>query len=60
MMLTMFVDNMERLRRLMEDILTYSGMGHTPQQLEVLPLEDPVNIALVVLDPSIKSAGANR
>jgi signal transduction histidine kinase len=54
----MFVENLERLRRLMEDILTYSGMGHTPQHLEVLSLEDPVNLALVVLDPNIQSAGA--
>ena len=58
-MLTMFVENMERLRRLMEDILTYSGMGHSPQHLEVIALEDALNIALVVLDTNIKSAGAH-
>jgi two-component system CheB/CheR fusion protein len=57
-MLTMFVENMERLRQLMENILTYSGMGHSPQHLEMLSLEDPVNLALIVLEPSIKSAGA--
>ncbi len=42
----------------MEDILTYSGMGKVPQQLEILPLAKPLNIALANLQPNIESSGA--
>jgi len=41
----------------MENILRIQD-GHSPQRLEMLSLEDPVNLALIVLEPSIKSAAA--
>jgi two-component system CheB/CheR fusion protein len=57
-MLTLFVESLERLRKLMEDILTYSGMGHTPQNLEVLLLDEPLQIALANLHHNIESSHA--
>ena len=56
--LALFVDTMERLRKLMEDILTYSGMGHAPQKLEVMPLVEPLNIALANLQFNIDGSQA--
>ncbi len=57
-MLNLFIDSMARLRKLMEDILTYSGMGNTPQNLEVKPLAEPLDIALANLRHDIDSSGA--
>ena len=54
----LLVESMVRLRKLMEDILTYSGMGHTEQHLEVMPLAWPLKIALANLQSDIESSGA--
>ncbi len=55
-MLSLFVLSMERLRKLMEDILTFSGMGHTPQSLAYMSLEQPLNIALANLQHDIETS----
>ena len=57
-MLTLFVESMERLRRLMEDILAYSGVGHAQQRLELKPLAEPLNIALANLNFDIVQSKA--
>lgn len=57
-LLALFVQSMERLRKLMEDILTYSGMGNAPQKLQVMPLAESLNIALANLQPNIENSGA--
>ena len=57
-MLTMFVETMERLRTLMEDILTYSGVGHAPQRLEAMSLAEPLQLALANLQFNIEQSKA--
>jgi two-component system CheB/CheR fusion protein len=57
-MLTLFIESMDRLRKLMEDILTYSGMGNSPQQLTSQALVEPLEVALANLQQDIQSTGA--
>ncbi len=57
-MLNLFVESMERLRKLMEDILAYSGVGNAPQKLELKSLAEPLNIALANLNFDINHCNA--
>ena len=57
-LLTLSVENLERLSALMQDILTYSEMGNAPQQRTPLQLEEPLEVALLNLDHHIKETAA--
>jgi light-regulated signal transduction histidine kinase (bacteriophytochrome) len=57
-LLSMSVENLERLRRLMEDILSYSEVANAPQQRTLVPLEEPLRIALLNLEHHIKKSAA--
>ena len=57
-LLSMSVESLERLRRLMEDILSYSEVANAPQQRTLVPLEDPLRIALLNLEHHIKESAA--
>ncbi len=57
-LLSMSVENLERLRRLMEDILSYSEVANAPQQRTLVPLEEPLRIALLNLEHHIKESAA--
>jgi signal transduction histidine kinase len=58
-LLSMSVENLERLRRLMEDILSFSEVANAPQQRTLFPLEEPLRIALLNLEHHIKESGAD-
>ena len=57
-LLSMSVENLERLRRLMEDILSYSEMANAPQQRTLVPLEESLRIALLNLEHHINESAA--
>ncbi len=57
-LLAMLLDSMERLRRLMEDILNYSVSGHAPRELVHMSLAEPLNVALANLHHEIQSSHA--
>ena len=57
-LLSMSVESLERLRRLMEDILSYSEVANAPQQRTPVPLEEPLRIALLNLEHHIKESAA--
>jgi PAS domain S-box-containing protein len=57
-LLSMSVENLERLRRLMEDILSYSEVANAPQQRTFVPLDEPLRIALLNLEHHIKESAA--
>ena len=57
-MLSMSVESLERLRRLMEDILSYSEVANAPQQRSIVPLDEPLGIALLNLEHHIKESAA--
>jgi light-regulated signal transduction histidine kinase (bacteriophytochrome) len=52
------IESMERLDKLMNDILTFSEMGNAPQQLQLLSLDEPLQIALANLKHHIEGHGA--
>jgi PAS domain S-box-containing protein len=58
-LLSLSVQNLERLSHLMQDILSYSEMGYAPQQRVPVTLEEPLNIALQNLEHHIKENGAD-
>jgi light-regulated signal transduction histidine kinase (bacteriophytochrome) len=58
-LLSMSVENLERLRRLMEDILSYSEVGGAPQQRTLVPLEEPLRIAMLNLEHHIRESAAD-
>jgi PAS domain S-box-containing protein len=58
-MLIEAINSMERLGGLMQDILAYSEMGNAPQQRTLLPLEEPLKIALANLQHHIGTSGAH-
>jgi PAS domain S-box-containing protein len=57
-LLRLSVESMERLNTLMKDILTFSEMGSAPQQLRLISLDEPLQIALANLRHHIEAAGA--
>jgi two-component system, chemotaxis family, sensor kinase Cph1 len=57
-LLSMSVENLERLRRLMEDILSYSEVANAPQQRTLMSLEESLRIALLNLEHHIKESAA--
>jgi PAS domain S-box-containing protein len=57
-LLSLSVENLERLSRLMQDILSYSEMGYAPQRRVLVTLEEPLRIALLNLDHHIKDNDA--
>src|SRR3954451_7572748 len=56
-LLSMSVENLERLRRLMEDILALSETD-VPQQRVMVPLDEPLRIALLNLEHHVKGNDA--
>ena len=52
------IDNMERLKKLMGDLLNYAEMGNAPQRSTLVPLEDSLKIALANLQHHIEQEGA--
>lgn len=57
-LLSLSVDNLERLSRLMQDILSYSEIGYAPQQRVLVTLEEPLKIALLNLEHHIQENNA--
>jgi two-component system CheB/CheR fusion protein len=57
-LLALSVQNLQRLSRLMDDILTYSEMGNAPQQRVLVTLEEPLKIALLNLEHHIRDSSA--
>lgn len=58
-LLAMSVENLERLRRLMEDILAFSEVANAPQQRVWVPLDESLKIALLNLEHHIKDSDAH-
>jgi PAS domain S-box-containing protein len=52
------VESLERLDTLMGDILTFSEMGNAPQQLRLISLDEPLQMALANLRHHIQYHGA--
>ena len=50
--------SLDRLSALMSDILTYSETGNAPQQLRLISLDDPLQVALANLKHHIDDNGA--
>ena len=57
-MLRISIESMERLNKLMNDILTLSEMGNAPQQRRLISLDEPLQIALTNLKHHIEHNGA--
>jgi light-regulated signal transduction histidine kinase (bacteriophytochrome) len=57
-MLQNSIQSMERLGRLMNDLLAYSETGNVPQQCTLVWLDEPVRIALANLQHHIEASGA--
>lgn len=57
-MLRLSITSLQRLDALMNDILTYSEMGNAPQQLRLISLNDPLELALANLKHHIDQNGA--
>ncbi|HYO79772.1 MAG TPA: ATP-binding protein [Bryobacteraceae bacterium] len=57
-LVSMSIESLERLRRLMEDILSYSEVANAPQQRTLVALEEPLRIALLNLDHHIRESAA--
>jgi two-component system CheB/CheR fusion protein len=57
-LLSMSIENMERLAKLMRDLLNYAEMGNAPQQYTPVPLEESLNIAIANLQHHIEQQGA--
>ena len=58
-MLRTSIESMERLNKLMNDILTFSEVGNAPQQLRLISLDEPLQIALANLKHHIEHNGAS-
>ena len=54
----MSVENLERLRRLMEDILSFSEVANAPQQRVMVALDEPLKIALLNLEHHVRESDA--
>jgi signal transduction histidine kinase len=57
-LLSLSVENLERLSCLMQDILSYSEMGYAPQQRVLVTLDEPLKIALLNLEHHIRESDA--
>jgi signal transduction histidine kinase len=57
-LLTVSIENMERMAVLMRDILTYAELGNAPQPPTLVPMHEPLNIALANLRYHIEESGA--
>lgn len=57
-MLTESIKGLERLGILMNDLLTFSEIENVPQQRTLVPLEEPLKIAMSNLQHHIEAAGA--
>jgi PAS domain S-box-containing protein len=51
--------SLERLKALVDDILSFSEMGNAPQQRSLISLEDPLQLALANLQHHIEHDGAS-
>ena len=58
-LLAMGVESLERLRRLMEDILAFSELASAPQQRVWVRLDEPLQIALLNLEHHLKDCDAD-
>ena len=58
-MLTNSIESLQRLNALMEGILQFSEMGDAPQQLRLIPLHNPLQIALANLKHHIEHHNAS-
>jgi light-regulated signal transduction histidine kinase (bacteriophytochrome) len=52
------IESLERLNRLMTDILTFSEMGSAPQQRRLISLDEPLHVALTNLQHHIEHNAA--
>lgn len=57
-MLGLSIENMERLAALMHDILTYSEIANAPEDSHLVPIQEPLAIALANLQHHIEKSGA--
>lgn len=57
-MLTKSIEGLERLGILMNDPVSFSEIENVPQQRTLVPLEEPLRIALANLQYHIEMAGA--
>ena len=57
-MLALSVKNMERLSALMYDILTYSQIAKAPENSRLVPIQEPLAVALANLRQHVEECGA--
>lgn len=58
-MLRTSIESLERLNKLMKDILTLSEMGNAPQQRRLISLDEPLQVALTNLQHHIEHSAAS-